>query len=230
MAFNQLKRIIFGAAVLAGLASCTKYNYIDTGVAHGEHDCTMWEYFHTDSYDWDSTILMIEHAGLKSLFDGTDYKQITFFGITNLSIETFMLDHNKDREKTDPDYWYRVTDIPADWCRELLERVVVPDQRIMLNDVPRGTRVQEKNEGGVSEFQMNDGTEYPTVSGEKLFAWTTRGSWHDVQETGAIELWIARQNAQADNNKIASSNIQTTNGVVNALGYDFDLNKFLNFE
>ena len=30
--------------------SCTKYNYIDGGIANGVHDCTMWEYFHTDRY------------------------------------------------------------------------------------------------------------------------------------------------------------------------------------
>lgn len=52
----------------------------------------MWEYFHTDSYNWDSTIIMIEHAGLKSLFDGTgEYEQITFFGLTNLSILRYMM-------------------------------------------------------------------------------------------------------------------------------------------
>ena len=73
-------------------ASCTKYGYIDGGLADGVHDCTMWEYFHTDSYNWDSTIIMIEHAGLKSLFDGTgEYKDITFFGLTSLSIRRYLL-------------------------------------------------------------------------------------------------------------------------------------------
>lgn len=68
-------------------SSCTKYDYIDGGLVKGVHDCSMWDYFHTDSYDWDSTIVMIEHAGLKSLFDGTgEYKEITFFGLTNHSI------------------------------------------------------------------------------------------------------------------------------------------------
>lgn len=229
MAFNQLKRIIWGAAVLIGLSSCTKYNYIDTGLANGVHDCTMWEYFHTNSYDWDSTILMIEHAGLKSLFDGTDYKQITFFGVTNLSIETFMLEHNDLYLETDPEYWRRVTDIPAADCKQLLERLVVPNQRIMLNDVPRGTRVQEENEAGVSEYRENEGKVYPTI-GEELFVWTTRGIWHEVDEAGAIQLWIARRNNQSDNFQVGSSNIQTTNGVVNALNYSFDLRKFLNMQ
>lgn len=58
--------MIFLLVVLG--SSCTKYDYIDGGLVKGVHDCSMWDYFHTDSYDWDSTIVMIEHAGLKSSF------------------------------------------------------------------------------------------------------------------------------------------------------------------
>ena len=59
-----IKHITKGAIVvmILFLCSCTKYNYIDGGGANGIHDCTMWEYFHTNSYDWDSTVIMIEHA------------------------------------------------------------------------------------------------------------------------------------------------------------------------
>ena len=57
------------------------------GLSYGIHDCSMWEYLHTQPYDWDSTIIMIEHAGLKELFEGQgEHEQITFFGVTNLSI------------------------------------------------------------------------------------------------------------------------------------------------
>ena len=89
---NQIAKGMVVVMIVA-FCSCTKYNYIDGGIANGVHDCTMWEYFHTDSYNWDSTIIMIEHAGLKSLFDGTgEYEQITFFGLTNLSILRYMMD------------------------------------------------------------------------------------------------------------------------------------------
>lgn len=66
---NTLK----GIALLAfiSLCSCTKYNYIDGGVASGVHDCSMWEYFEQQTVDWDSTRIMIEHAGMKSIFDGS---------------------------------------------------------------------------------------------------------------------------------------------------------------
>ena len=53
------------------LSSCTKYNFDDTGLANGKHDMTMWEYFKSDSYNWDSLRVMTERAGLVSLFQGT---------------------------------------------------------------------------------------------------------------------------------------------------------------
>ena len=76
--------------LLVNLYSCTDYNYIDGGLANGVHDCTMWQYFENQTVDWDSTMLMIEHAGMKSCFDGSgQYKQITFFGITDIAIARF---------------------------------------------------------------------------------------------------------------------------------------------
>ena len=63
------------------LSSCDDDYFHDSGLADGKHDCTMWEYFQTDGENWDSTMILIEHAGLKEVFDGTnpDYKEITFF-------------------------------------------------------------------------------------------------------------------------------------------------------
>lgn len=53
------------------LVSCnTDYNYIDSGLSNGVHDCTMYDYFKTDSYNWDTTRLMIDRAGLADLFKG----------------------------------------------------------------------------------------------------------------------------------------------------------------
>ena len=54
-------------ATLVVLGACTDYQYVDTGLANGKHDCTVWEYLHSQPDDWDSTIIMIEHAGMKSI-------------------------------------------------------------------------------------------------------------------------------------------------------------------
>ena len=88
---NILKTAI--CIVMVGLVSCTKWNYDDGGVSNGVHDCSMWEYLHTQSRDWDSTIVMIERAGLRELFEGKgEHEQITFLGLTNYSIRTYLLD------------------------------------------------------------------------------------------------------------------------------------------
>lgn len=213
------KGLVVLMVVLGG--SCTKYNYIDSGLADGIHDCSMWDYFHTDGYDWDSTIVMIEHAGLKSLFDGTGgYKEITFFGLTNHSIRRYILDNNAKLSEDDPGYLRRVTDISPAKCKDILEKLVVP-KRIMLKDVARG-----KRESLIGSYKEADGEEVPCVRG-KLFLWTLRAKWQDVENVGAVSLYIASHNVvNAGNEIVASTDIQTTNGIVQALNYDF---KFKNF-
>ena len=179
-----IKHITKGAIVVMVLClcSCTKYNYINGGTANGIHDCTMWEYFHTNSYDWDSTVVMIEHAGLKSLFDGTgEYKQITFFGLTSNSILRYMLENNYER----------VTDIPVGKCQDIIQKLVAP-KRIMLNDVPRGNRIQSG--GGIeSAFVEYDGLVFDCIRGS-LFLWTQRMAYNDIEDTGEIALYIASRN------------------------------------
>ena len=212
-----IKHITKGAIVVMVLCfcSCTKYNYINGGTANGIHDCTMWEYFHTNSYDWDSTVVMIEHAGLKSLFDGTgEYKQITFFGLTSNSILRYMLENNYER----------VTDIPVGKCQDIIQKLVAP-KRIMLNDVPRGNRIQSG--GGIeSEFVEYDGLVFDCIRGS-LFLWTQRMAYNDIEDTGEIALYIASRNQDGTRNeRVASTDIQTTNGVVHSLNYDF---RFRNF-
>lgn len=193
-------------------ASCTKYEYIDGGLANGNHDCTMWEYFHKDSYNWDSTLIMIEHAGLKSLFDGTgEHKQITFFGLTSPSIRRYMLENNYER----------VTDIPKGICIDILQKLVVP-QRLMLKDIPRGNRIIR----GGGQYTEYEGMRCKAIRGE-LFVWTLQGDYEGVQMAGAVVLRIASRNVEgAGNEVIASSDIRTTTGVVQALNYDF---RFRNF-
>ena len=212
-----IKHLTKGAIVVMVLClcSCTKYNYINGGTANGIHDCTMWEYFHTNSYDWDSTVVMIEHAGLKSLFDGTgEYKQITFFGLTSNSILRYMLENNYER----------VTDIPVGKCQDIIQKLVAP-KRIMLNDVPRGNRIQSG--GGIeSAFVEYDGLVFDCIRGS-LFLWTQRMAYNDIEDTGEIALYIASRNQDGTRNeRVASTDIQTTNGVVHSLNYDF---RFRNF-
>lgn len=51
---------------------CTKDNYIDTGISNGRYHGNLMQYMASNSYDWDSTILLVRHAGeeMVRLFEG----------------------------------------------------------------------------------------------------------------------------------------------------------------
>lgn len=74
-------------------------------------------------------------------------EQITFFGITNLSILAYMLDY-KEAHPTKP--WKMVRDIPVETCRHILKRLIIP-QRLVVEDIPRGRL--EAIRGGYTEVE-----------------------------------------------------------------------------
>jgi putative lipoprotein len=197
------------------MGACTNYQYIDTGLANGKHDCSVWEYLHTQPDDWDSTIIMIEYAGMKEYFDGSrPNEQITFFGITNLSILAYMLDYNEAHPGRE---WKKVQDIPVETCRHILKRLIVP-QRLVVDDVPRGNL--EPIRGGYSEV---DGKVCHALEGE-VFVYTYREDFNYIPEKGEIGLYMYLRNSGSDGSKrIVSTDIQMNNGVVHALSYSFNL-------
>lgn len=213
-------KLLLAAGVLC-LTACTNYHYYDGGLANGKHDCTVWEYLHTQPRDWDSTIVMIEHAGMKEYFDGTLYKQITFFGITNYSIERFIWDHDSKEGVTEAEKWYGVKGIPADSCAAMLKKLILPERRLMMNDVPRGRRVSASGDDGLY-YEETGGDEYNCVIG-MMFCWTYQEDYHDIPEKGEISLRMIRRGQNYEGERIVSCNIEMTNGIVHALSYNFRL-------
>ncbi|WP_018339514.1 fasciclin domain-containing protein [Butyricimonas synergistica] len=201
-----MKGYIFLIGVFCILCSCEDY-YHDSGLANGEHDCTMWEYFESQPGDWDSTMILIEHAGLKDVFDGTnpDYKEITFFGVTNLSIEQLLV-------KTIDDDWEpvynRVKDIPVDLCREMLLSHIIPGKMMKT-----GFDYEVKG-------TLTGGTMVTTLSGVELRVYRTKSSYGGVPDIGAEGLRI-HASVSGNMASIASADIEVTNGVVHALDYTY---------
>lgn len=196
------------------MSACTNYQYIDTGLANGKHDCSVWEYLHSQPDDWDSTIIMIERAGMKEYFDGSRNEQITFFGVTNLSILAFMIDYNEGHPTSK---WQTVRDIPVEVCRRILERLIMP-QRLVVADIPRG--FLEPVRGGYTE---KEGKVCNALEGE-MFIYTYREDYNYIPEKGEIGLYMYLRNSGNDgSNRIVSTDIQMNNGVVHALSYSFNL-------
>ena len=66
-----MKKILLAISIVLTIVSCTTdYNMNNTGLANGKFDGTMYDYFHSDSYNWDSLIIMIDRDGLQDLFNG----------------------------------------------------------------------------------------------------------------------------------------------------------------
>ena len=130
--------------VMLSLGACeTNYGTINTGLANGKFDGSMYEYFQANHYDWDSLVLMIDRAGLKDVFTGerAGYEKITFFGPTNNTIRLWMY---KSEQRWDPDLgqivvikkaYQRVDEIPVEDCHRLVMEHVVKGV-YMRDDIP----------------------------------------------------------------------------------------------
>ena len=55
-----MRRILYAILFLSSLlyVGCTKDNYIDTGISKGRFHGNLMQYMASNSYDWDSTILL----------------------------------------------------------------------------------------------------------------------------------------------------------------------------
>ena len=202
---------VFIICVLLGLAfvGCTTDNFIKTGLSNGHFDGSLLEYLEHPghSYDWDSTALMVRHAGVDivRLFEGqdSDHKEITFFGPTNHSIRRYLLQKNLNR----------VTDLDPEWCRKLLLCHVV-DGKIYREKVTSGTLSTGSNlvEGGVR---------YNTIGGTEIILYTFRGNYQGVDGLGALKLYMVSAETTRSLD-IASTDIEPNNCVVHSMVYYYD--------
>ena len=207
--------------VMLSLGACeTNYGTINTGLANGKFDGSMYEYFQANHYDWDSLVLMIDRAGLKDVFTGerAGYEKITFFGPTNNTIRLWMY---KSEQRWDPDLgqivvikkaYQRVDEIPVEDCHRLVMEHVVKGF-YMRDDIPEGTL----SETGTRE----GGTTLTGVEGNSFWIYSYRGQYQGIQGQGAVSLKLVSEIGQEI--KVASSNLESDNGVVHSLHYDYPL-------
>lgn len=188
--------------------SCTKDNFIDTGICNGRFDGNVIDYMKSSPYDWDSTRLMIEHSGedMVRLFKGEDpqYPEITFLGITNHSIRRYML-HNGIK---------CVTDLDKEWCRQILLNHII-NGKIKRADIPIGKQGEFGTVG-------TGGKIIKTLSGKELWIYTV------LEELGFgagenLPKHIYVNFMSTENFAIASGDIEPDNAIVHALEYKYTL-------
>ena len=205
-------KIFYVFLVLWGVATgCGNDFYHDSGLADGKHDCTVWEYLQTDHYNWDSVIVMIEHAGLKDVFDGTnpEFKQITFFAPTNLSVNQFLF---KTTGETGDMVYSSVKDVPVELCRKMLLAHVL-NRRMMKEDFDyevKGT--------------LTGGTMVTTIGGVELRVYRTRTPYNGIPDIGPESLFFHAVTS-GHIAMVASADIDMMNGVVHSLSYTYEFTK-----
>ena len=205
-------KILYVFLVLWGVATgCGNDFYHDSGLADGKHDCTVWEYLQTDHYNWDSVIVMIEHAGLKDVFDGTnpEFKQITFFAPTNLSVNQFLF---KTTGETGDMVYSSVKDVPVELCRKMLLAHVL-NRRMMKEDFDyevKGT--------------LTGGTMVTTIGGVELRVYRTRTPYNGIPDIGPESLFFHAVTS-GHIAMVASADIEMMNGVVHSLSYTYEFTK-----
>ena len=204
-----MKKILLAISIVLTIVSCTTdYNMNNTGLANGKFDGTMYDYFHSDSYNWDSLIIMIDRAGLQDLFNGevVGYEEITFWGPTNNSIRRWMLEGGTGVPK-------RLKDLSPEECRKYVMAHVVKG-KTMLNDIPRGTINMGSVSGGMTMYGEDNKNE--------MWVYTEQLPYNGVIDVGAVIIKIRSMRTLVDID-IASCNIEPTTGVVHSLHPNYTL-------
>ena len=190
-----MKNILLGIIVFVTVSCSTDWNFVNTGLAKERFDGTMYEYFKSNRYDWDSVRVMVEHAGLVDLFDGNE--QITFFGPTNISIRKWMNNNG-------------YTSIVS-MDKEMIKTKIldcVYEGKLLRDEIPEGDFKEQTKIGG---------KDYTFKSGKIIWIYRYRLSDGAELHAGAAILHL-----QGDiSTDVASSNIQPTNGVVHSLSYNY---------
>lgn len=199
------------AIIVAGvflLTSCTKDNFVSTGVSKGRFDGNMLEYMTAHTYDWDSTFVLIQHAGedMVALFEGRDpnHKEITFFGLTNHSIRRYLLEQGKKR----------VSELDPAWCKSMLLQHIV-DGKYYRKDIPAG-------EPGDFGTAGKGGVTLPTLGGTELWVFAVIQEKDGIVENAAKPIFVNFKRVNKEFG-IASADIEPDNGLVHALEYYFTL-------
>lgn len=212
-----MKRIILLGLLLSVFVGCTKYNQIDTGIAQKKYPGNMYEYFHSDSYNWDSLLLLIDYTGLKEYFTGEKegYETITFFGPTNHSIRRWMYSFDiPGGGPFPPVELYRsmkelVDGEGVETCREIILQHVVKG-KYEVKDIPRGTSGDPAS-----------GIIFTPAAGFDFRVYSFRETYDDMPESGAVVLYLGTGEDYKTTLDIASTDIEPTNGIVHSMSYSY---------
>lgn len=182
---------------------CEK-NFIEGELPEPVFKGSMWDYFNSRPKAWGLTCQLITRAGLVDLIQGKDpeYPQITFFAPTEIGLYIYLYEHGYES----------IDDIPQKDCKQLILSYIIPERRMREE-----CSFEEKG-------TLTGGTEKYTLNDLKLRIYQVKGAFQGMEDIGPTTLGIHFKDLGFIYN-VASSDLQTDNGIVHALGTE---NKFEN--
>ena len=201
-----MKYILLLLVIIA--CACSKQDFYDSGLADGRFDGNTLEYLESGRGTWDSIVVAIHHAGLESVFNGTDpsvKEGITFFGPTNNSVRQFLY----KTVDADGEVLYRgIKDMPVEFCRRMVLAYVVPKKMMKAE-------FEYENRG-----TLTGGTEVETLAGVKLRVYRIKSDYGSAADAGPVSMaFEALPSGHIAN--IAAADMEPDNAAVHSL-----VNKF----
>jgi len=204
--------------------SCTKY-YFDSGVHEAKYDGTVWDYMESRKPYFDSTMTVIELAGMKNVFEN---ENITFFAPPGGTIFRAVHGLNQYLKFHGKDTVSQLNQISPEVWKSTLSDYVFKGSNL-LKDYPQRDTVN---------FLAFPGQNYTSYSGRIMNIGVIYQDAGGVTGAGYRQLFLAYipdfSNPQngLTNIPIATSDIQPRNGVIHALNrlkhtYGFRRDKFI---
>ena len=194
-------------------SACKKDYYNDSGLQQGHYAGSSFEYLQSKPYFFDTLVTVIQLAGLENVLRDS---AVTFFAPTDFSVQKVMNIINGSRHEAFKDS-LKLSEVPGDVWKRYLSRYIFRD-KYMLKDVPRFM---------LSQLDLYPGMNMESWQGYVMNLGVIFSDYNGTRDVGPRQLILMDVGSLEHPNNIialvASSDMQTANGVVHVLNSDHTL-------
>lgn len=211
---NKIKRckITFIAIIaVVGLFSCTDDSYLyDGGKSNPFYEGNMLEYLKSRPDYFSKLVNIIEYTGMEKTFEEDE---ITFFVPTDFSIDKSIKLLNNRLYRQGKDTVRLVEQVDAEVWKDLLTLYII-ENKYLLKDIPQMD---------TTAMNIFSGQAYKSLNGRSMNIGVVYHDSEGVKYTGYRELFYSYIYDFTENDLInahvATSDIQTVNGVVHVIRF-----------
>ncbi|WP_181182406.1 fasciclin domain-containing protein [Sphingobacterium lumbrici] len=220
----QIRILLMVVSITAVSLSCTKY-YFDGGVHDPKYNGTILDYMKEKKPFFDSTLMVIELAGMTDVFQN---ENVTFFAPPGGTVHNVIQNLNRHLRFNGKDTVSRLDQIKSEVWRNTLSQYIFRGTNL-LKDYPQRDTLS---------YVAYPGQNYTSYGGDIMNIGVIFNDAGGVTYAGYRQLYIAYipdlSNPQVSltNIPVATSDIQPKNGVIHVLNrtkhtYGFRTNAFI---